>query len=1186
MSTEYRLKSNQPISSPSSGRNTANSSPTEASSTNPSRYGVMNNAATSAGNGRLGAGSPSYEASASGRLFSKRAREIQEEEGVAPPKLGWGSPISSSSMSSSSLRDRENIIPESPPANGFADPSFTLQSNAPLENPSIFRRARAGTVPSRFSPGGLAPAPSTIQQGIPSTSRPSPASSPFHVNRSPQQSIEVPDPRDLQPSQTETKSRLRSGSLNIPPPTNYVNPFTSAAWAGGPWPTRERSQTNSGLPQIPSSPSYSSYSRDDDGSHMASKTLDYLGLVDTPQAARATLARSGGLDPLMEGQRAAAMQPFMADLHSFSNRISRGRSYSVNATEKYAADEEEEDEMYSGQHSGSVTPQGGNSAMHSATAHAMALAAYGNGGTPSRARARTAGVLDAPPVNRMKSYLATPSKLDSMTSAADLTNDYFDLHSLDMRFAQLNTLPSGGEGGLQSIDESQLEGPTRSLWLGNIPASTTTTSLIHIFQPFGTVESARVLTHKNCGFINYTTPEHAIQARIALNGKEIFPGAGPTRIGFAKPSSSGSNGTPTPNGGAYGSPSPDPTSREANGVVTMSTGDSSSGVNGDAVGNMDLELPPLDTLKGDITQIVGQFGATPEEIVKIEASILQAISYNDFEPEIPTIGEPSHTRTHDAPKLRDIRKKIDNGNCSAQEIEAIAMDMLPEVAELSSDYLGNTVVQKLFEFCSEEMKETMLTQIGPHLAEIGIHKNGTWAGQKIIDVAKTPAQMNKITDSLRPYTVALFLDQYGNYVLQCCLRFGAPFNDYIFETMLSRMWEIAQGRFGSRAMRACLESHHANKSQQRMLAAAIAIHSVQLATNTNGALLLTWFLDTCSFPNRRTVLAPRLVPHLVHLCTHKVAYLTVLKVINQKTEPEARETILEALFCSPNDATLEAILKDSQCGATLIFKVLTTPFFDEPARTEATVTIRNVLTKLKATPSQGYKRLMDEVGLSTRNQTNPTNGGSKERESSSGPNREHRVPIHQTSGNNQSAHVPRHTDNNMQAGQFYTGSPMYDPAIISSSAGQFSAPIDPQTLRALEQFNNLSLYGGAAPAAIGSPAFQFQVLSQQMANRGAPGFFQGIPGFSNPQAVPDQLRGAQGNAPPGMGNHMLQGMGVGVNPAFNPMMPQGLIPGYGYGGMNGIPMFPQQQQAQVQMQQQQQQQHHQGNNGGRRGGRR
>jgi len=106
---------------------------------------------------------------------------------------------------------------------------------------------------------------------------------------------------------------------------------------------------------------------------------------------------------------------------------------------------------------------------------------------------------------------------------------------------------------------------------------------------------------------------------------------------------------------------------------------------------------------------------------------------------------------------------------------------------------------------------------------------------------------------------------------------------------------------------------------------------------------------------------------LVYLCTHKVAYLTVLKVINQRNEPEARDSILEALFFSPEDQVLEDILADQASGATLIFKVLTTPFFDEKIRADVVANIHKVLLKIRAQPSQGYKRLMDEVGLSARN---------------------------------------------------------------------------------------------------------------------------------------------------------------------------------------------------------------------------
>ncbi len=60
---------------------------------------------------------------------------------------------------------------------------------------------------------------------------------------------------------------------------------------------------------------------------------------------------------------------------------------------------------------------------------------------------------------------------------------------------------------------------------------------------------------------------------------------------------------------------------------------------------------------------------------------------------------------------------------------------------LHLDYIGNTVIQKLFERCTENTKTKMLEKIAPHLATIGIHKNGTWAAQKIIDCAKTPAQV-------------------------------------------------------------------------------------------------------------------------------------------------------------------------------------------------------------------------------------------------------------------------------------------------------------------------------------------------------------------------------------------------------------------------------------------------------------
>jgi protein JSN1 len=910
------------------------------------------------GSARLGAGSPLHDSNA--RLFPKRTRELQAQEGLSPGI--WGPPTASGH----STPLRENI-PESPTQDGFPDLVPPIEGG--LNSPA--RRARAGTVPSRFSPVGTLNGINVQQSLLSKTSRPTPSTSPF---RPPTTSAASETPSSKLSAANSTNaallSRLRAGSM--PQRSNFLgssNPFGSSLFSTSWGPSRERTSTLASIKSLedPSSPAQSTFFKDG-LTDSDVRTLDYLGLVETPQQPRATLVRPMTNDGMTQQQTLGL--PQLLDYNMLTRNANRFRSYSVNAAGKYE-DEDEYGLSCSGLPSGTLTPSAAAlDAQLAATQaqihqHNLAVQAFANHASANRPRARTAGILDTPPQRAsLRNYLATPSRLDNSVSAADLgleeANEYEKLTE-SVRLLQMNGINTDS---LQGRVEDDGTIASRSLWIGSIPNSTTVSSLDAIFSIYGPIESTRVLTHKNCGFVNFHNVTNAIQAKQLLNGKEIFPGAGPVRIGYAKaPSSTGTPG----NGTVQQSPTADPNSEtlSTNALNGEREGSSSNDMNAKNSAAA-MQIPRVADLKPEMMNIVLEFGTTDVTPSKISDSIDTAIAFDDYQKEILPTSEANHARMFDAPRLRDIRKRIDNQVCSHAELEETAAQMLPEIAELASDYLGNTVVQKMFEYCSEELKEQMLTQLAPHLAEIGVHKNGTWAAQKIIDVCRTVPQMTMIVDHLRPYTVPLFLDQYGNYVLQCCLRFGSPFNDFIFEAMLSRMWEIAQGRFGARAMRACLESHHATKEQQRMLASAIALHSVQLATNTNGALLLTWFLDTCTFPQRRTVLAPLLVPHLVHLCTHKVAYLTVLKVINQRNESEAREIVLRALFFSANDVTLEQILSDQSSGATLIFKVLTTPFFDEDLRTEVVKNVSKVLTKIKAQPSQGYKRLMDEVGMSSR----------------------------------------------------------------------------------------------------------------------------------------------------------------------------------------------------------------------------
>ncbi|KIW15191.1 hypothetical protein PV08_05236 [Exophiala spinifera] len=891
---------------------------------------------------RVGAGSPLHEQAS--RLFPKRTRELQSQTGLSPNI--WGPPTSGTSTP---LFE----IPESPSQDGF--PDLVPLTETGINSPA--RRGRAGTLPSRISPVGTINGVNVLTS---KTSRPTPSTSPFRPGSTSaaETAFYSTSTNSLNSGNAALLSRLRAGSM--PQRTSLLGSsgaFGQNAFSSG-WGSRSRAATLTSISSAddPTSPQQPGFSKDG-MSDSGVRTLDYLGLVETPQQSRLMELRQGN-DEASHAHESGLSEGLT---NSNMRNSSRFRSFSVNTEPKFGL--ENQDPGYSMFQSGTLTPSAAAAleaeyerVQEKVRLHNQAVQAFAVNASAARPRARTAGLVETPQRTSLRNLVQT-----NLDLGFDMQGNNLDESSLAEALQNLN-MSEGAPPAFDGMEDSDVQ-LSRSLWIGSIPNSTTMSSLDAIFSRYGPIESTRVLTHKNCGFVNFETVEHAVRARQLLNGKEIFPGAGPVRIGFAKAPTSVSLTpvqNPTPPPGANGQQDPFTTSHTTDG-----NGGSAESANAQQAVTPTSFQRLLD-LQPEILQIVVDFGGQQSDLPAISANIDNAIQFQSLEKEIPPIPEPSAGRMYDAPRLRDIRKRIDNGACGLQEIEQTAIDMLPEIAELSSDYLGNTVVQKLFEYCSEQTKEQMLACIAPHLAEIGVHKNGTWAAQKIIEVCKTDAQTRMIVNALRPYTVPLFLDQYGNYVLQCCLRFGPPYNDFIFETMLSQLWEIAQGRFGARAMRACLEAHHATKSQQRLMAAAIALHSVQLAQNANGALLLTWLLDTCTFPRRRSVLAPRLVPHLVQLCTHKVAYLTVLKVINQRNEPEARDMVLKALFFSSEDTVLEQILCDQTSGVTLIFKILTTPFLDETMRPEVIQNVSRVLTKIKAQANQGYKRIMDEVGLSSR----------------------------------------------------------------------------------------------------------------------------------------------------------------------------------------------------------------------------
>lgn len=110
-------------------------------------------------------------------------------------------------------------------------------------------------------------------------------------------------------------------------------------------------------------------------------------------------------------------------------------------------------------------------------------------------------------------------------------------------------------------------------------------------------------------------------------------------------------------------------------------------------------------------------------------------------------------------------------------------------------------------------------------------------------------------------------------------------------------------------------------------------------------------------------LAPRFVPHLAQLCTHKLASVTILRIVCQSAEPGAATLLLRSIFDLPQASVLEEILLDLVHGSQLVAKALQSPVLSPDAYTECVDAVAAILLRHDLVGAPAYRRLAEQVGL-------------------------------------------------------------------------------------------------------------------------------------------------------------------------------------------------------------------------------
>ncbi len=167
-------------------------------------------------------------------------------------------------------------------------------------------------------------------------------------------------------------------------------------------------------------------------------------------------------------------------------------------------------------------------------------------------------------------------------------------------------------------------------------------------------------------------------------------------------------------------------------------------------------------------------------------------------------------------------------------------------------------------------------------------------------------------------------DQYGNYVIQCCLQFEHDRNQFIMDGMASHCYKIATSRFGSRSMRSCLESPHTSAKQQKIVAAAIIEQAPRLLVDPNGVIVMQWLLDS-DLPGKYKILLPTLEILLPTVVGMRFASNLVIKLLTQNSEPDVRDRLLDILNIDPDLPTtsMQSMLREPT-GVQIISKILST----------------------------------------------------------------------------------------------------------------------------------------------------------------------------------------------------------------------------------------------------------------------
>ncbi|XP_028653234.2 pumilio homolog 2-like isoform X7 [Erpetoichthys calabaricus] len=262
---------------------------------------------------------------------------------------------------------------------------------------------------------------------------------------------------------------------------------------------------------------------------------------------------------------------------------------------------------------------------------------------------------------------------------------------------------------------------------------------------------------------------------------------------------------------------------------------------------------------------------------------------------------------------RFIQQKLERA--TPAERQMVFSEILQAAYQLMTDVFGNYVIQKFFEFGSQDQKLALATRIRGHVLPLALQMYGCRVIQKALESISTDQQVisfllqNEMVKELDGHVLKCVKDQNGNHVVQKCIECVQPQAlQFIIDAFKAQVFVLSTHPYGCRVIQRILE--HCTAEQTQPILDELHQHTEQLVQDQYGNYVIQHVLEHGRSEDKSKIIG-EIRGKVLALSQHKFASNVVEKCVTHSSRAE-RALLIDEVCCQ-NDgphSALYSMMKD------------------------------------------------------------------------------------------------------------------------------------------------------------------------------------------------------------------------------------------------------------------------------------